>query len=126
MITTGDPCQIDPVSQHSARPCPIIVIGQQQSFRHQLSHRDIHPVTPPQFPLSRLLSILALNMTDTSDLHTVLAGIDLDSYESHLVENGFDTWETVTEITETDMIKLGFKLGDSLHHDGSHSVVANA
>lgn len=65
-------------------------------------------------------------MTDTSDLHTVLAGIDLDSYESHLVENGFDTWETVTEITETDMIKLGFKLGDSLHHDGSHSVVANA
>jgi hypothetical protein len=48
----------------------------------------------------------------TVDLGTTLGRLGLGQYEERLRENGFETWETVTEITEADMTKLEFKLGD--------------
>jgi hypothetical protein len=50
--------------------------------------------------------------TDMFELSEALARLGLDQYEERLIENGFDSWETVTGITETDMAQLGFKLGD--------------
>jgi hypothetical protein len=44
-------------------------------------------------------------------LNTVLAQLGLGQYEQPLMDNGFETWETVTRITEADMNNLGFKLG---------------
>jgi hypothetical protein len=46
------------------------------------------------------------------DLRTRLTQIGLVQYEQCLRDNGFENWETVQEITETDLIELGFKLGD--------------
>src|SRR5689334_18265079 len=63
---------------------------------------------------------------DASALSTALAQVDLGQYTERLLENGFDDWETLTAITEADMIELGFKLGDrrKLQHairERSHS-----
>jgi hypothetical protein len=51
-------------------------------------------------------------ITDAFELSTVLARLGLSQYEERLQENGFEDWETVTAITETDMAKMNFKLGD--------------
>jgi len=40
-----------------------------------------------------------------------LAGLGLDQYYDILHSNGFDTWESVSEITESDLERLHFKLG---------------
>ena len=50
--------------------------------------------------------------TDALDLKTLLTQLGLDQYGDCLKENGFEDWETVQEIRETDLIELGFKLGD--------------
>jgi hypothetical protein len=50
--------------------------------------------------------------SDAVELSMVLARLGLGQYEERLTENGFDTWDTVTRITEADMDELGFKLGD--------------
>jgi hypothetical protein len=47
-----------------------------------------------------------------SNLGTVLARLGLSQYEDSLRKNGFEDWETILAITETDMIELGFRLGD--------------
>jgi hypothetical protein len=44
-------------------------------------------------------------------MKTVLKRLGLEQYEESLVENGFQTWETVTQISESDMSEMGFKLG---------------
>ncbi|CAN9183995.1 unnamed protein product [Alternaria alternata] len=49
--------------------------------------------------------------TDTFELSTALAWLGLSQYEERLQENGFEDWETVTAITETDMAKMNFKRG---------------
>jgi hypothetical protein len=48
---------------------------------------------------------------DTLELHTQLAQLGLDQYEQRLIENGFDSWEILMEITEADLSDLGFNLG---------------
>jgi hypothetical protein len=50
--------------------------------------------------------------TDAFELSTALAQLGLSQYEERLQENGFEDWETVTAITETDMAKMNFKRGD--------------
>ena len=49
---------------------------------------------------------------DSFDLSTALTRLGLGQYEERLRGNGFEDWETVTAITEADLVKLGFKLGD--------------
>ena len=49
---------------------------------------------------------------DPSELSMALARLGLSQYEECLRENGFEEWETVIAITESDMTKLGFRLGD--------------
>jgi hypothetical protein len=49
---------------------------------------------------------------DAFELSTALAQLRLSQYEERLRKNGFEDWEKVTSITETDMAELGFKLGD--------------
>jgi hypothetical protein len=49
---------------------------------------------------------------DAFELSTALARLGLSQYEERLQENGFEDWETVTAITETDMAKMNFKRGD--------------
>ncbi|KAH8731707.1 hypothetical protein GQ44DRAFT_263332 [Phaeosphaeriaceae sp. PMI808] len=49
---------------------------------------------------------------DTTELSAVLAQLGLSQYEERLRENGFEDWENVTDITETDMAELRFKRGD--------------
>jgi hypothetical protein len=49
--------------------------------------------------------------TDAFELSTALARLGLSQYEERLQENGFEDWETVTAITETDMAKMNFKRG---------------
>ena len=44
-------------------------------------------------------------------LDTILTELELDQYLDILIENGFDTWEVVQDITEDDLRQLGFKLG---------------
>jgi hypothetical protein len=46
------------------------------------------------------------------ELNTELARLGLSHYEERLQENGFQDWETVTAITETDMDEMDFKRGD--------------
>jgi hypothetical protein len=50
--------------------------------------------------------------TDAFELSTALAWLGLSHYEERLQENGFEDWETVTAITETDMAEMNFKRGD--------------
>lgn len=49
---------------------------------------------------------------DTSELSMALARLGLSQYAERLRNNGFDDWETVMAITETDLMELHFKLGD--------------
>jgi hypothetical protein len=45
------------------------------------------------------------------ELSEVLLRLGLQQYENALLENGFNTWEVVLDITEEDFHELGFKLG---------------
>lgn len=49
---------------------------------------------------------------DSCELSTALNRLKLGQYEERLRENGFEDWETVTAVTEADLVELGFKLGD--------------
>jgi hypothetical protein len=49
---------------------------------------------------------------DPSELSTALGRLGLSQYEECLRKNGFEEWETVIAITESDMTGLGFRLGD--------------
>ncbi|KAL5371357.1 hypothetical protein DPSP01_014318 [Paraphaeosphaeria sporulosa] len=51
-------------------------------------------------------------ITGASELSTALAQLGLGQYEERLRENGFEDWENATEIKESDLEELGFKLGD--------------
>lgn len=46
-----------------------------------------------------------------SELQATLEDLGLQEYLSRLVEHGFDTWDNLTGITETDMATLGIRLG---------------
>jgi hypothetical protein len=46
------------------------------------------------------------------ELGTAFARLGLSQYMERLQENGFEDWETVAAITETDMAELNFKRGD--------------
>jgi hypothetical protein len=45
------------------------------------------------------------------DLRGKLASIGLDQYYEILTSEGFDTWESMLDITEDDLERLHFKLG---------------
>jgi hypothetical protein len=49
--------------------------------------------------------------SDAEELSTVLARLGLDQYEERLTENGFETWEMLTSITEADLKEMDFRLG---------------
>ncbi|KAL1794549.1 hypothetical protein ACET3X_007970 [Alternaria dauci] len=49
---------------------------------------------------------------DSFELSTTLNRLKLGQYEGRLRENRFEDWETVTAITEADLVELGFKVGD--------------
>ena len=44
-------------------------------------------------------------------LETILSELKLDQYLEVLLDNGFDTWDVVQDITEDDLNELGFRLG---------------
>ncbi|KAL7268498.1 hypothetical protein RUND412_008876 [Rhizina undulata] len=46
-----------------------------------------------------------------TDLGEVLARLGLSQYLGRLIEEGFEKWETVLDITEQDLATLNFKLG---------------
>ena len=46
-----------------------------------------------------------------ADLQLTLDWLKIPQYFDRLVEAGFDSWETVLEITEEDLERLGFELG---------------
>ncbi|KKY29011.1 putative hmg box protein [Phaeomoniella chlamydospora] len=46
-----------------------------------------------------------------SDLGAILASLGLEQYHDALISEGFDTWESVQDITENDLEALNFKLG---------------
>ncbi|KAF1969362.1 hypothetical protein BU23DRAFT_557674 [Bimuria novae-zelandiae CBS 107.79] len=46
------------------------------------------------------------------EFETALAQVGLAQYEGPLREHGFLDWESVTGITESDMAKMDFRLGD--------------
>ncbi|KAH7082582.1 hypothetical protein BKA63DRAFT_134537 [Paraphoma chrysanthemicola] len=49
--------------------------------------------------------------TDAFELSAALARLGLSQYEERLRSNGFEDWETVTAMTETDMAALHFTRG---------------
>jgi hypothetical protein len=49
--------------------------------------------------------------TDAFELSAALARLGLSQYEERLRSNGFEDWESVTVITETDMAALGIQAG---------------
>ncbi|PQE21507.1 HMG box protein [Rutstroemia sp. NJR-2017a BBW] len=44
-------------------------------------------------------------------LQFVLSKLEMQSYFERLLDNGFDTWEVLKDITESDMNEIGLKLG---------------
>ncbi|KAI9692122.1 MAG: hypothetical protein M1822_006352 [Bathelium mastoideum] len=46
-----------------------------------------------------------------SSLNTILSELNLDQYLDVLLDNGFDSWDVIQDITENDLHELGFKLG---------------
>jgi hypothetical protein len=46
-----------------------------------------------------------------SDLRVTLKELGLHEYESRLFEHGFDMWNNLANMNETDMEALGIKLG---------------
>ncbi|KAJ9638356.1 hypothetical protein H2199_007043 [Coniosporium tulheliwenetii] len=55
-------------------------------------------------------------------LYSALQRIGLEHYHDRLVENGFDSWEAVCDISESDLAQLGFKLG---HRRLLQRIIAN-
>ena len=47
-------------------------------------------------------------MTDLAD---IFAELGISHYLHDFLEQGFDTWETILDITESDFDALGVKLG---------------
>lgn len=47
----------------------------------------------------------------THDLESVFAELGISQYLATFVDQGFDTWETILDITESDLDALGVKLG---------------
>jgi hypothetical protein len=50
-------------------------------------------------------------MIAIEDFGGKLKSLGLAQYEDSLVENGFDDWRTILDITEQDLVEMGFKLG---------------
>lgn len=46
-----------------------------------------------------------------SELRATLDSLGLQDYFNSLIEYGFDTWDTLIDISETDMASIGIKLG---------------
>ncbi|KAF3241701.1 hypothetical protein TWF217_008703 [Orbilia oligospora] len=46
-----------------------------------------------------------------SDLREILDRLGLSQYLGRLIEEGFDRWDTILDIQETDLSYMGFKLG---------------
>lgn len=47
----------------------------------------------------------------TQQLATIFGEVGLSQYLDIFLEQGFDTWETILDITESDLDALGVKLG---------------
>ncbi|KAI9814729.1 MAG: hypothetical protein M1827_002995 [Pycnora praestabilis] len=58
-----------------------------------------------------------------TQLDSILARLGLSQYLSKFEEEGFDTWETILDITESDLDVLGIKLG---HRRKLQREIANA
>lgn len=46
-----------------------------------------------------------------TELDEIFAGLGISRYVNRFIEQGFDSWDTVLDITETDLGTLGVKLG---------------
>ncbi|KAM3066097.1 hypothetical protein ACMFMG_010560 [Clarireedia jacksonii] len=46
-----------------------------------------------------------------NQLQLILCKLDMECYLQRLLDNGFDTWEVLKDITESDMHEIGLKLG---------------
>ena len=46
-----------------------------------------------------------------SQLETIFGELGISQYLHAFVDQGFDTWETILDITESDLDALGVKLG---------------
>ncbi|KAL8671429.1 MAG: hypothetical protein Q9168_004058 [Polycauliona sp. 1 TL-2023] len=59
-----------------------------------------------------------------ADLKSLLSSFGLLQYHHHLVEAGFDTWETILDITESDLESLSVQLGHRrrLQHEIAHTL----
>lgn len=53
----------------------------------------------------------AIAVVEMPVLYSSLQLIGLEEYHDRLVENGFDSWEAVCDISESDLAQLDFKLG---------------
>ena len=54
-------------------------------------------------PKEKLRECLGSPTTRMTDLEDILDRLGLGSYVERFVEEGFDTWETVLDITESDL-----------------------
>ncbi|RAR15905.1 high mobility group hmg1 hmg2 [Stemphylium lycopersici] len=71
-------------------------------FDHHASHsRSLHHITHAVAPTPSYMS----------DLKDRLARLGLSQYHQVFAAEGFDTWETVLDITESDLSSLNVKLG---------------
>jgi hypothetical protein len=71
-------------------------------FSFYASSADVYHSTEPS-----LLSQSAV----MEDIGTKLESLGLGHYKTCLINNGFEDWKTVLDITEEDLVELGFKLG---------------
>jgi hypothetical protein len=50
-------------------------------------------------------------MITMEDFGGKLKSLGLSQYEKSLIDNGFEDWRTILDITEQDLVEMGFKLG---------------
>lgn len=72
----------------------------------QYSTTTLEPTTSADQHLS------TSNNAPNTHLWLLLNRLGLGTYYSRLVENGFDSWDTVLDITQEDLKQLSFKRGD--------------
>jgi hypothetical protein len=82
-----------------------------------LFERNASPMLQPFFFIHNLLyqfltSHVSNMLKPCIELAEKLASLSLDQYYNVLTSNGFDDWESILSITEDDMERFRFKLGN--------------
>ena len=81
-------------------PAPSTVLGGQDRLQATLRLSRLIDITVTSTPLRQYLSVSSFYM---SDLKERLARLGLAQYSEVFATEGFDTWETVLDITESDL-----------------------